>query len=399
MNPDAKTEMVASSHNATINAVPQPPVARREPVEHVLHGDRRVDDYAWLRQKENPHVIAYLEAENAYTDAILQPTEQLQEKLYQEMLGRIQQTDLTVPYRLRGYFYFTRTQEGKQYPLHFRRREAEGSPEELLLDLNQLVVGHSFLALGSLDVSDDDRLLAYSLDTTGYRQYMLHVKDLVSGAVLPDRIERVTSVAWAAENRSLFYTVEDETTKRSHRLYRHALGSTEPDPLLYEEADERFRLEVERSRSKHFMFLTIASHTTSEVRFLRANQPHSDFQIIAPREDNHEYYVGHHPGPAGDAAGEAFYGRTNSGGRAFRLMSAPVSDPRRESWQEIILNRPEVMLAAAEVFKTHLVLFEREGGLPFLRIVDLTSVAPNFSKPRTALSSRSPLTMRPSGKI
>ncbi len=378
MNPDAKTETAASSRDATIDAVPQSPVARREPVEHVLHGDRRVDDYAWLRQKENPNVIAYLEAENAYTDAILQPTEQLQEKLYQEMLGRIQQTDLTVPYRLRGYFYFTRTHEGKQYPLHFRRRQPEGSPEELLLDLNQLAAGHSFLALGSLDVSDDDGHLAYSLDTTGYQQYMLHVKDLVSGAVLPERIERVTTVAWAADNRSLFYTVEDETTKRSHRLYRHALGSTEPDPLLYEETDERFRLEVERSRSKHFIFLTIASHTTSEVRFLRADQPHGDFQTIAPREGNHEYYVGHHPGPAGDASGGVFYIRTNSGGRTFRLMSAPVSDPRRESWKEIIPNRPEVMLAAAEVFKTHLVLFEREGGLPFLRIVDLLSAAPTF---------------------
>ena len=343
-----------------------------------MHGDRRVDHYAWLRQKENPEVIAYLEAENAYTDAILRPTEQLQEKLYQEMLGRIQQTDLSVPYRLRGYLYFTRTEEGKQYPLHFRRREAEGSREELLLDLNQLAAGHSFLALGSLNISDDNRLLAYSLDTTGYRQYVLHVKNLARGEVLPERFERVTSVAWAADSSTLFYTVEDETTKRSHRLYRHELGSTEPDPLLYEEADERFRLEVERSRSKDFLFLTIASHTTCEVRFLRADQPRSDFQTITPREDNHEYYVGHHPGSAGDAAGSVFYIRTNSGGRTFRLMTAPVSDPRRESWQEVIPNRPEVMLAAAEVFKTHLVLFEREGGLPFLGIVHLASGAPTF---------------------
>src|SRR5712664_2309463 len=270
MDPDARTETAASSRDATMDTVLQPPVARREPLEHVLHGDRRIDHYAWLRQKENPEVISYLEAENAYTDAVLRPTEGFQEKLYQEMLGRIQQTDLTVPYRLRGYLYFTRTEEGKQYPLHFRRREPEGSPEELLLDLNQLAVGHSFLALGSLDVSDDDHVLAYSLDTTGYRQYMLHVKDLVSGTVLPERIERVTSVAWAADNRTLFYTVEDETTKRSHRLHRHAIGSTEPDPLLYEEADERFRMEVERSRSKDFLFLTIASHTTIFKLLLRA---------------------------------------------------------------------------------------------------------------------------------
>jgi len=378
MNPDAKTETAPSANEVTKDAVPQPPVARREPVEHVLHGDRRVDHYAWLRQKENPEIIAYLEAENAYTDAVLRPTEGFQERLYQEMLGRIQQTDLTVPYRLRGYLYFTRTEEGKQYPLHFRRLEGEGSSEELLLDLNQLAAGHSFLALGSLDVSDDNHLLAYSIDTTGYRQYTLQVKDLLTGATLPERIERVTSVAWAADNRTLFYTVEDETTKRSHRLYRHALGSTEPDLLLYEEADERFRVEVDRSRSKDFLFLTIASHTTSEVRLLRADQASGDFQLIAPREDNHEYYVGHHPGPAGDAAGGLFYIRTNSGGRTFRLMSAPVSGFRREFWREIIPNRPEVMLAAAEVFKTHLVLFEREGGLPYLRIVDLTSAASTF---------------------
>jgi oligopeptidase B len=378
MNADTKTETAASPREVTKDVVPQPPVARREPVEQVLHGDRRVDHYAWLRQKENPVVIAYLEAENAYTDAVLEPTEGFQEKLYQEMLGRIQQTDLTVPYRLRGYFYFTRTEEGKQYPLHYRRHEAEGPSEELLLDLNRLAAGHSFLALGSFDVSDDNRLLAYSMDTTGFRQYMLHVKDLVSGTTLPERIERVTSVAWAADNRTLFYTVEDETTKRSHRLYRHVLGSAEHDQLIYEEADERFRIEVERSRSGDFFFLTIASHTASEVRFLHADQPFGEFQLMVSREDNHEYYVGHHPLPPGDGTGGVFYIRTNSDGRTFRLMTAPVSDPRRESWREIIPNRPEVMVAAAEVFKTHLVLFEREGGLPFLRIVDLTSAAPTF---------------------
>jgi oligopeptidase B len=346
-------------------------------VEHVLHGDRRVDHYGWLRDKENPGVISYLQAENAYTDAILKPTEGFQEKLYQEMLGRILQTDLSVPYRLRGYFYFTRTEEGKQYAVHCRRREAERSPEELLLDLNQLAEGHSFLGLGSFDVSDDNHLLAYSLDTTGFRQYTLQVKDLRTGETLPERIERVTSVAWASDNRTLFYTVEDETTKRSHRLYRHVLGSSQQDALLYEERDERFRLEVERTRSDTYLFLTIASHTASEVRFLRADQPSGEFQLIAAREDNFEYYADHHPGPAGDATGGIFFIRTNSGGRTFRLVTAPVADPRREFWREILPNRAEVMLATAEVFQTHLVLFEREGGLPCLRIVDLTANAPN----------------------
>src|SRR5229473_4702351 len=318
-------------------AHPQPPIAARKPVEHRLHGDLRVDDYAWLREKDNPDVIRHLEAENAYTKAVLQPTEALQEKLYQEMLSRIQQTDLTVPYQLRGHFYFTKTLEGKQYPLHYRRPDSDSS-EDLLLDLNALAEGHSFLGLGSFEVSEDNHLLAYSTDTTGFRQYALQVKDLRTGNVLPERFERVTSVAWASENRTLFYTVEDETTKRSYRLYRHVLGATEPDALLYEEPDERFRLEVERTRSGGFVLLTIVSHTASEVRFLRADQPAGEFQPIHAREDNHEYYADHHPGPlAAEHPGLAlssdagvFYIRTNSGGRTFRLVMVPVSDPRRE---------------------------------------------------------------------
>jgi oligopeptidase B len=378
MNPDANIATPAPARENSASNVLEPPVARREPVEHILHGDRRVDHYGWLRHKENPEVIAYLNAENAYTDAVLKPTEPFQEKLYQEMLGRILQTDLSVPYRLRGYLYYTRTEEGKQYAFHCRRRDAEGAAEELLLDLNQLAEGHSFLGLGSFEVSEDNHLLAYSTDTTGFRQYVLRVKDLRTGTNFPERFERVTSVAWASDNRTLFYTVEDETTKRSHRLYRHTLGSTEPDPLLYEETDERFRIEVERTRSGGFLLLNIASHTTSEVRYLRADQPFGEFRLIAPREDNHEYYADHHPGLTPNPTDGLFYIRTNSGGRTFRLMIAPVSDPSREFWREVILNRPEVMLAAAEAFQTHLVLFEREGGLPYIRIVDLTAGAPNL---------------------
>jgi oligopeptidase B len=378
MKLDANTVTRAPSQEASESSALQPPLARREPVEHILHGDRRVDHYAWLREKENPEVIAYLNAENAYTDAVLKHTEALQEKLYQEMLGRILQTDLSVPYTLRGYSYFTRTEEGKQYNFHCRRRDVPDSSEELVLDLNQLAQGHSFLGFGSYEVSEDNRLLAYSTDVTGFRQYTLHVKNLTTGLTLPERIERVTSVAWAADNRTLFYTVEDEITKRSHRLYRHVLGSAQPDDLLYEETDERFRIDVERSRSGTYLFLTIASHTASEVRFARANDPSGDFRLIAPREENHEYYADHHPGPPGDSSGGVFFIRTNSGGRTFRLITVGVSDPRREAWREVIPNRPEVMLAAAEAFRTHLTLFEREDGLPYLRIVELNSRGPNL---------------------
>jgi len=378
MNPDANTATPSPDQETAEGTVFTPPVARREPLEHVLHGDRRVDHYAWLRQKDSPEVIGYLEAENAYTDAVLKPTESFQEKLYKEMLGRILQTDFSVPYKLRGYFYFTRTEEGKQYAIHGRRRDAPGAAEELLLDLNAFAEGHLFLGLDSFEVSEDNHLLAYSTDTTGFRQYTLYVKDLRTGATFPERFERVTSVAWASDNRTLFYTVEDETTKRSHRLYRHVLGSAEPDPLLHEETDERFRIEVERTRSGAFLILTIASHTTSEVRFLRADQPTGEFRLIAPREDNHEYYADHHPGLAPNSTHGLFYIRTNSGGRTFRMANVPVSDPRREFWREVIPNRPEVMVAAAQVFQTHLVLFEREDGLPYLRIVDLAADAPNL---------------------
>jgi oligopeptidase B len=374
MNPDAKTLTSVVAHQPAGNTTPQPPIAPREPVEHVLHGDRRVDDYAWLRRKEDPEVLAYLNAESAYTDAVLRPTKEFQEKLYDEMLDRILQTDLSVPYLLRGHRYFTRTEEGKQYAMYCRQRGTEGAAEELLLDLNVLAEGHPFLGLGSFDVSDDNNLLAFSTDTTGFRQYTLHIKDLRDGKILPERIERVTSVAWAADHRTLFYTIEDETTKRSYRLYRHVLGSSEPDALLLEETDERFRIQVDRTRSAAYLLLTIASHTTSEVRFLAAGEPAGEFRLIAHREDNHEYYVDHHTGPAG-GPGEMFYVRTNSGGRTFRLMSVPVADTRRKFWREVIPNRPEVMLAGVEVFKNHLVLLEREDGLPHLRIVDLTSPA------------------------
>src|SRR5882724_5762602 len=348
-----------------------PPVARRESVESVVHGDRRVDNYGWLREKQNPEVVGYLEAENAYAAAVLEPTGEFQDKLYQEMLGRIQQTDLSVPYQLRGYLYFTRTEEGKQYPLHFRQGKEQNNAEELLLDLNVLAEGYSFLGLGVFQVSDDNRLLAYSTDTTGFRQYTLQIKDLQSEDTLPFRAERVTSAVWASDSRTLFYTVEDEVTKRSHRLYRHTLEETSADSLPFEETDERFRIEIERTRSGAYLILLAASHTTTEVRFLPAGNPAGEFRLIAPREDAHEYYAEHHPHldalEAGSSVSNVFLIRTNSGGRTFRLVTAPVEDPQRSNWQELVPNRPNVMLSAVEPFHSQLVMLEREGGLPFLR--------------------------------
>ena len=397
MNPDSKKISPAISEENAREAAPTPPLARREPLEHIHHGDRRVDHYDWLRHKRSPEVLAYLEAENAYTDAVLRPTVDFQEKLYQEMLARILETDLSVPYRLRGYLYFTKTLKGKQYPYHYRRRDSIGpiasgadrearrlpsapassepAPEELLLDLNQLAEGHAFLGLDAFEISDDNHWLAYSTDATGFRQYTLYLKDLWTGEMLPECRERVASVAWAADNQTLFYAIEDEITKRSYRLYRHVLGSSDPDTLLYEETDERFHLEIERTRSGGYLLLTSASHTASEVRFLRAADPFGQFRLITPREDNHEYYADHHPGPVPGFDEGLFLIRTNSGGRTFRLVAARVGQPGPEYWRETIPARPEVMLASAQAFKDHLVLLEREGGLPHLRVVDLRAGA------------------------
>ena len=386
-----KPESTQETASATDSASPlQPPVAARKLVEHRLHADLRVDDYAWLREKTNPEVIHHLEAENAYTDAVLRGTEPFQEKLYQEMLSRIQQTDLSVPYRLRGYFYFTKTLEGKQYQQHFRVPDNDPSlagaqlvvpqlgthtTHELLLDLNALAEGHSFLGLGAFEVSDDNRLLAYSTDTTGFRQYTLQIKDLTTGELLPFRAERATSAAWASDNRTLFYTVEDQVTKRSHYLYRHTLGDSGPDPLIFDETDERFRIEIERTRSAAYLLLLSASHTTSEARFLSAANPVGEFKLIVPREDAHEYYPEHHPNFHSQGIAlpspDVFLIRTNSGGRTFRLAAAPVSNPQRSNWIELIPNRPTVMLSSAQPFRSHLVLFEREDGLPFLRVIPL----------------------------
>ncbi len=387
MATDFNSALTSLSQEQANGGNAQLPVAHREAVEHVAHGDRRVDEYAWLRHKEDPRVLAHLNEENAYTDAILKPTEGLQETLYQEMLGRILQTDLSVPSRLRGYSYYSRTIEGRQYPIYCRIVESGDAqattadptshsvPEEVLLDLNAVAEGHSFLGLGCFEVSDDNRQLAYATDTTGYRQYTLVIKDLQMGELLPFRVERVTSVAWSADNSVLFYVMEDETTKRSHRLYRHVLGSGAADDLIYEEPDERFRIEIERTRSGAYLLLVANSHTTSEVRYLRADQPYAEFQVVAVREDEHEYSVDHHPGSSDDAFGGVFFVRTNSNGRTFRLMTAPTIEPARERWHEVVPNRPGVMLSAIACFRDHLVLCEREDGLPYLRIVDLTRAA------------------------
>jgi len=343
-----------------------PPLAPRLPKVDVIHGQRRVDDYFWLRDKASPEVRAYLEAENRHTESVMAPTRPLQETLYREMLARIQETDLSVPFKDGGYFYYSRTEEGKQYPILCRRKGALTAPEEVTLDVNALAEGREFMSVGASVVSDEGRYLAYSTDDQGFREYTLHVKDLFTGETLPWQVERTAAVAWAADGRSLFYTTEDEA-KRSFRLWRHELGQEGEDALVYEEEDELFRVFVGRTRSNEWLIMGAASHTTSEVRVLPADRPRGEWTLVAARQHEHEYEIDH--------GGAFFYIRTNDAGRNFRLVRAPVGDPRRENWQEVVPHRADVMLEGVEPFRHHYVLLEREQGLPTFRVVDLRNGA------------------------
>jgi oligopeptidase B len=352
----------------------KPPMVKKIPKTDTLHGDKRQDDYSWLREKANPEVKAYLDSENAYTDAVMKPTEALQEKLYKEMLGRIKETDLSVPYRKGAFFYYSRTEQGKAYPIYCRKAGSLEAPEEILLDVNELSRGERFMAVGDREVSDDGRLLAYTTDNTGFRDYRLQVKDLSTGKLLPETVEKVSSVAWAADKQTFFYAVDDPA-KRPYRLYRHVLGTpVSSDALVYEEKDELFRISVERSRSEAYLLLNSGSHTADEWRYLPASEPEAAWKLVTPREKEHEYQVDHR--------GELFYIRTNSGGRKsagacrnFRVVTAPVADARRENWKQIVPCREDVMVAGIDLFAGHMVLFEREDGLPRLRVTDLSTQA------------------------
>jgi oligopeptidase B len=347
------------------SSLPAPPVAKKAPKSTEINGRTLVDNYYWLRDKKNPEVKAYLEAENTYTDAVMKPTEGLQKKLYDEMLSRIKETDVEVPYKEGEYFYYSRTEAGKQYQIHCRKKGSLEAPEEVVLDVNELAKGQKFISLGAYNVSDDGNLLAYTTDNTGFRQFTLAVKDLRTGRVLVDRAERVGSVVWANDNKTIFYSVEDETTKRQYRMYRHTAGTNGSDKLVYEEKDERFDVFAGKTRSKAYIFMFSASHTTSEVRYIPAGEPMAEWKVMEPRKQDVEYYPDHN--------GNFFYIRVNDTGRNFRLVKAAVADPRSQNWQEVVAHRPNVMLDDMDFFKNYYVLSERENGLPQIRVTDLRS--------------------------
>jgi oligopeptidase B len=337
------------------------PSATRVRTTRVIHGETRVDDYDWLRDKTNPEVLSYLRAENAYTVAVMRPTQALQEELYREMVGRISETDATVPYRKQGYWYYTRTEEGKQYPIQCRKPDSQGGLEQVVLDLNRLAEGHPFLKVHEQAVSDDGRLLAYTTDVTGFRDFTLRIKDLEAGADLSDRASKVRSLAWAADNTTLFYVVDD-AAKRPYRLYRHTIGGG-PDVLVFEENDELFRLYIRRSADGRYILITSQSLTTTEMRTVPSDRPAEPPRVLLPREDHHEYDAEHRAG--------RFYVRTNKDAPEFRLVSFPDNDPRIASWRDVVPSKAGVAIEDFKLFAGHAVVFEREGGLPALRIVDL----------------------------
>jgi oligopeptidase B len=359
--------MAASPLSAA--AQPQPPMARQIEHKELRFGQEVGDPYFWLRDKGNPEVIKHLQAENDYTAARTGALKPLQDVLYQEMLGRIKQTDLSVPVRRGRFFYYTRTEEGRQYPIHCRRpAAADGSedpkaPEQVLLDLNLLAKGLPFLGLGAFAVSDDDNLLAYTTDTTGYRQYQLHVKDLRTGALLPDSAERVDSVVWAADHRTLLFSTEDAQTKRPDQVWRLRLGAKAE--RVWEEKDELFTVGVGRTKDHRFLVMAMHSTDTWEARTLDAATPDGAFRALLGREKGHKYEIEHRDG--------LFYIRTNKDAKDFRVVTAPVADPSVQHWQPFIAARPGVKVERIDLFKGHAVVEERALGLNGFRVLDFAS--------------------------
>jgi oligopeptidase B len=337
-----------------------PPIAKTEAKETVLHGETLHDPYFWLREKDNPAVRAYLEAENSYADAVTAPLTRLSASLYDEMLARIEEDDTSAPYRFFGYEHRVRTEKGRQYAIHERRKSDEAGDFKTVLDVNALAQGKTFMSLGAYMMSDDGALLAYSTDDTGFRQYRLHVLNLVTGEIWNRTFERTISVAWAADSLTVFFTEEDHT-KRAARLYRVEVFTDNPPELVFEESDERFSLEIFRSRSSAFLFLATASHTTTEFRLLEATTPRAHFRLISGRRQDHEYEVDHQ--------GDRLLIRTNDRGRNFRLVEAPLDSPGEDHWREIVPQRDDVMLEAVLAFENATVLCERSLGLPRFRVL------------------------------
>ncbi len=348
----------------------QPPVAKIVPKADTLHGDIRIDNYFWLRDRNNPEVVEYLKAENAYTDAVMKPTEALQETLYNEMVRRIKETDQEPPYRDGEYFYYSRTEKGKQYPTYCRKKGNLGAGEEIILDPNEMSKGYNFYRVGALEVSPDHNLLAYSIDTSGSESYTLYIKNLRDSTIYPDRIENTESVEWATDNATVFYTTED-SAKRPYRMYRHTLGtSSSADYKVFEEQDALYTLSLSRSLNNRFIYINSNASNADEWQYVAASNPNDRFTVILPRQSGHEYSVADY--------GNDFYIRTNKNATTFRLVKVPITDPGQSNWAEVLPYRKEVTVGGIDFFANHMIVYEREKGLQKMRVTDMRSSATHY---------------------
>lgn len=339
------------------------PQAAKKEKKLTIHGDTRIDPYYWLRERDNPEVIAYLDAENAYREEVMKDSEGLQESLFQEIIGRIKQTDESVPYKRNGYFYYVRYEEGQEYPIYCRKKGSLEAEEEVIVNVNLMAVGHSYYDVGGVSISPDNRYAVLGIDTVSRRNYTLMIKDLETGNMLDDLIPLTTGGAsWANDNKSIFYTRKDEVTLRSMAIYRHTMGSdASSDVLVYEEKDETFDTHVYKSKSKQYMIIVSSSTLSTEYRVLPADDPYGDFTIVQPRERGLEYDIAHF--------GDYFYIITNLDAVNFRLMKTAVTMGARENWEEVIAHREEVFLEGIEIFSDYLVVNERKEGLNHLRVI------------------------------
>ncbi len=337
----------------------QPPVAKTVPKVITVHGDTRIDPYFWIRDRDDPDTIPYLEAENRYTDAMMKHTGPLQAELYSEMLGRIKQTDISVPVKRDEYFYYTRTEEGKQYQIYCRKHGSLDANEEVLLDGNELAEGHKYFRIGNFSISPSHKLLAYSVDFEGDEAYTIQVKDLPTGALLPDEIPNTYySLEWANDNATFFYTILDQAL-RPYKIFRHKLG-VKDDVLVYHETDERFTVGLSKTRSRAYILIDINSSVTSEVRYLNTDEPNAEFRVVLPREHEIEYDITHQ--------GDSFFIRTNDHAKTFRVVEAPVADPSKANWKEIIAWRDRITIESLTAFRDYLVTEERNRGLIELHV-------------------------------
>lgn len=344
--------------------IKDPPIAKKTPKELVKHNDVRVDNYYWLNDREDPEVISYLESENAYYKSMTGHTEDFQDQLFAEMKSRIKEDDSSVPYRQNGYWYITRYETGKEYPIYSRKKETLDAKEEIMFNCNQLAEGHEFFNLRGVSVSPDNTLAAYGTDTISRRQYHIQIKNLETGEVYEDKIDNTTgSAVWAKDNKTFFYTKKDPVTLRSDKIYKHKVGtSSTEDELVFHEKDETFGTYVYKSKSKEYIIIGSYSTLTSDYRILKADDPDGDFQIFSPRERGVEYSIYHY--------GDDFYILTNKEKATnFKLMKVAVENTSSENWEEFIPHREDVLLEDIDIFKDYYVLSERDNGLNRLKIV------------------------------